>query len=135
MKILLVDDERHIVEILARKLIALGYDTTTACNGEDALGKLRAGKFTLVVTDLDMPKMNGIELVKSMSRDVTLAKVPVIILTARGFLASSMELRSVVATLAKPFSARKVIDLVCSHLASASGAGRDEAGGAAEVPA
>lgn len=127
-----MDDERHIVEILSRKLVALGHDAVTACNGEDALVKLRDGSYDLVVTDLDMPKMNGIELVRAMSRDDTLALIPVIMLTARGFLAASQDLRSIVATVSKPFSTRKVIELVCARLARANSA---DSGGAAEVPA
>jgi CheY-like chemotaxis protein len=61
-KILVVDDEKSLREILKSKLVKLGYDPECAKNGEEALKILENEKFPLILTDLRMPGIDGIEL-------------------------------------------------------------------------
>ncbi len=61
--ILIVDDEVEIREMLSRHFRFLGYSTDTACNGREALEKLAETKTDIVISDIMMPEMNGIELI------------------------------------------------------------------------
>ena len=81
--ILVVDDEAGIRELLSMELESHGYQVQTASNGEEALERLRAQKFDLVITDMMMPRLDGMGLAKAMRADERLAKVPIIMLTAK----------------------------------------------------
>jgi len=81
--ILVVDDSVVIRRSLTRKLKAIGYDVREASNGRDALSVLRAGGITAVVTDIDMPGMNGFDLLQEMKRQKQLQAIPVTVLTSR----------------------------------------------------
>ena len=85
-RILVVDDEAHIVQVVALKFRNAGLEVETASDGDEALALVRRTPFDLVVTDLQMPTMSGIELARAMAADATLARIPVLLLTARGHL-------------------------------------------------
>ena len=74
----------------------------------------------LVITDIQMPYMTGIELSRELAADESTASIPVIILTARGYALSSEDLqaRNVCEVLSKPFSPRSLIELVSNTLAA-----------------
>lgn len=80
--VLVVDDSITARTLLKNILEAAGYDVDTAVDGADGLAKLRAGAFDLVVSDVDMPRMNGFDLVAQLRGDHTLAQVPVVLVTA-----------------------------------------------------
>lgn len=63
-RILVVDDERSVRELVAESLSYIGHHVTTAADGQDAADKLKNGTFDIVVTDMDMPRMDGMELIK-----------------------------------------------------------------------
>lgn len=63
-RILIVDDDQGVRDALAEYLASLGYEVTTAENGEDALNKYRKGDFDIILADLIMPKVDGMELLK-----------------------------------------------------------------------
>lgn len=65
-KVLVVDDEEHIREVLKDFLESLSYEVVTAENGEDALNKFEPGKFDVIISDLLMPKMDGLDLLKRL---------------------------------------------------------------------
>ena len=79
--ILVVDDEERIVNFLRSKLKASGYEVLTASNGLEGLEQAQAQEPDLIVLDLLMPKMDGLEMLKELRSSST---VPVIILTAKG---------------------------------------------------
>ncbi|MDD4789391.1 MAG: response regulator, partial [Pirellulales bacterium] len=68
MRILVVDDEKIKRVTLADDLATQGHEVETACDGRDALGKLSAARFDVVVTDLKMPNIDGIELLKRIKQ-------------------------------------------------------------------
>lgn len=68
-RVLVVDDERQVCDIIADALVYIGHEVITAEDGEDALVKISEGPFTIVITDMDMPKMDGMELIRHLSRD------------------------------------------------------------------
>jgi two-component system KDP operon response regulator KdpE len=80
-RILVVDDEVRIVNFLRSKLKASGYEVLTASNGVEGLEQAQAQEPDLIVLDLIMPKMDGLEMLKELR---SFSTVPVIILTARG---------------------------------------------------
>lgn len=79
-KILLVEDEQHQRELYATELEEEGYEVDQAGNGKEAVEKVKTSKYDLVILDIRMPEMDGIEaLGKILSRD---KKIPIIIHTA-----------------------------------------------------
>ena len=80
-RILVVDDEERIINFLRSKLKASGYEVLTASNGLEGLEQAQAQEPDLIVLDLLMPKMDGLEMLKELR---SFSAVPVIILTAKG---------------------------------------------------
>lgn len=79
-KILVVEDEKHQRELYTMELQDEGYEVDQASNGKDAVEKVKNNKYDLVILDIRMPEMDGIEaLGKILSRD---KKIPVVIYTA-----------------------------------------------------
>ena len=80
-RILIVDDEPQITRVLRRSLTTHGYDVRSAADGESALETLGDWPPDLVVTDLSMPNMNGLELCKRLR---SVSQIPIIVLSVRG---------------------------------------------------
>ncbi|MBU0946785.1 MAG: hybrid sensor histidine kinase/response regulator [Proteobacteria bacterium] len=80
-RILVVDDSITVREVERNMLFVRGYDVTTAVDGLDGWNTLRSQEFDLVITDVDMPRMNGIELVTLMRQNEKFATLPVIIVS------------------------------------------------------
>ena len=80
-RILIVDDEPQITRVLRRSLTTQGYDVRSAADGESALETLGDWPPDLVVTDLSMPNMNGLELCKRLRG---ISQIPIIVLSVRG---------------------------------------------------
>lgn len=81
MKILIVDDDKTTRKLLSFYLKGSGFEVVTAENGLDALEKLGMDEINLVMTDLNMPYMDGIELVKTLKSDPNTAQIPIIMVT------------------------------------------------------
>src|SRR3989475_11278638 len=79
-RILVVDDDPQIRRVLRTALIAQGYEVADARNGEEAVEKLHDEKPDLVILDMNMPRMNGLETCRSIR---TTSEVPIIMLTVR----------------------------------------------------
>lgn len=82
-KILFADDEPDIVKILKRYLELDGYEVDISFNGRDALNKIAANKYDLLILDVMMPEVNGWEVCKKVKEDPQTKNIPVIILTAK----------------------------------------------------
>jgi two-component system phosphate regulon response regulator PhoB len=82
-RVLVVDDEPDVVELLEFNLAAAGMEVISALNGAEALTKMRTHQPQLVILDVMMPEMDGLEVCKLMRRDPASADTPVIFLTAR----------------------------------------------------
>lgn len=85
--ILVVDDDPEIVSLLRRGLIFEGYAVETAADGAEALVKLRDKEPDLVILDIMMPGIDGIEVSKRLQRA---SDIPILMLTARGTLADKL---------------------------------------------
>ncbi len=106
--ILVVDDEERIVNFLRSKLEASGYDVLAAANGLEALGLAQSENPDLMLLDLLMPQMDGLQTLKELRR---FSPVPVIILTARGADADKIKGLRLGADdyLAKPFNPDELV--------------------------
>ncbi|MEK6322048.1 MAG: response regulator transcription factor [Acidobacteriota bacterium] len=80
-RILIVDDEPQITRVLRRSLTSHGYDVRSAADGESALETFADWRPDLVVTDLSMPNVNGIELCRRLRK---LSAVPIVVLSVKG---------------------------------------------------
>ena len=83
-KILVIEDNRDSRDILAKLLRMSGYDVMSANDGEAGLAAALQQNPDLIITDIHMPNMNGIEFVQRVRKDQTLDKVPVLVVTAFG---------------------------------------------------
>lgn len=84
LPVLLVEHSAEVRRAVVEWLTLKGYAVSTAVNGVDALGKLRAGlKPCLILLDLHMPEMNGFEFRKRQLRDPQLARIPVVVYSGR----------------------------------------------------
>lgn len=81
-RVLVTDDSITARSLVKNILEATGYDVTTAVDGMDALTTLRSGEFDIVVSDVEMPRMNGFLLTERIRADKRLAELPVILVTA-----------------------------------------------------
>ncbi len=111
-KILVVDDEAHIVHVVALKLRNAGYEVVTAGDGEEALELALNEHPDLVITDLQMPYMTGVQFCEKLKQHKDLAHVPAIMLTARGYAIAEEDLArtNIRVVLSKPFSPREVLE-------------------------
>ena len=83
-RILVVDDERPLVELLSHRLKSWGYEVLAATNGEEGLRVAEAERPDLVLLDIRMPGMNGREMCARLRSRRELSQIPVIFLTALG---------------------------------------------------
>ena len=116
------DDEPHIVLAVSLKFTKSGFRVTSDNNGESAWESILRDPPQLVVTDLQMPRMDGLELIQRMRSDPNLKDIPVILLTAKGFELDEDELRSeyrIQQVLPKPFSPRELVAIANSLLEAA----------------
>ncbi|HUI63359.1 MAG TPA: response regulator [Bacteroidota bacterium] len=108
--IMVVDDSATVRKFVAASLTMQGFTVIPAVDGMDALEKLPAARVDLVVTDLNMPNMDGFELIRSLRENPQYSEVPVIILTSVSDSASKeagVQL-GVKSYLMKPFSLEKI---------------------------
>jgi two-component system chemotaxis response regulator CheY len=92
-KALVVDDSRAIRMILSRTLKELGYEVSEASNGREALEVIAAGNYTvkLVLTDWNMPEINGLDLVRQLRQNPQLASLVVVMVTTETELGQMAE--------------------------------------------
>ncbi len=108
--ILVVDDSSTVRKFVAVSLSMQGFDVVSAADGMDALEKLPQKHFDLVITDLNMPNMDGFELIRSLRETPEYKELPVIILTSLSD-SDSKERGSklgVESYVVKPFSTEKI---------------------------
>jgi DNA-binding response OmpR family regulator/DNA-binding CsgD family transcriptional regulator len=82
--VLVVDDDPEIIELLRTPLTREGYQVHTAADGDQALAILRQRRVDLILSDVDMPVMNGYELVRQVRRDPTMVEIPFLFFSALG---------------------------------------------------
>jgi DNA-binding response OmpR family regulator len=115
--ILVVDDEKNIRITLRQALEASGFDVVAAVNGEDALSKVAGAHFDLILLDMKLPGIDGIEVLRRLrSEDL---HMPVVMITAYGTVESAVEAMKLGAVdyLRKPFSPEQIREIAEKVLA------------------
>ncbi|MBU1726631.1 MAG: response regulator transcription factor [Candidatus Omnitrophica bacterium] len=110
-KILIVDDEKDIVRMLDYNLKKEGYRTVTAADGEDALESVKKERPDLIILDLMLPRIDGLEVCKILKKDSKTASTPVIMLTAKAQESDKIVGLELGADdyVTKPFSPREMV--------------------------
>jgi DNA-binding response OmpR family regulator len=124
-RILLVDDEPHVIRVMRLALQRCGYEIDEASNGEMALERIRQCEPHVMITDIDMPRMNGEQLCKEISRQMPDRKFAIIVLTARTELEHrvwSSKLEDLM-FMEKPVSIRRLIERLNIYFSETAGAG------------
>jgi DNA-binding response OmpR family regulator len=131
-RILLVDDEQSIQTLLSYPLRKDGYHVTSALDGSEALRRFEEGRFDLVILDLMLPQLNGVEVCRQLR---SRSQVPIIMLTAKGSETDKVAGLEVGADdyITKPFSMREFRSRVKAALRrSRMGSGAQDDGGSIE---
>jgi DNA-binding NtrC family response regulator len=117
-KILLIEDDASTAASLRKVLCAEGYEVDTSGRGDDGLARAREHDYNVVVTDLRLPGLSGLELVAQLHADKP--KQPIILMTAHGTTETAIEATKLGACdyLLKPFEADELFDLLASAVAS-----------------
>ncbi len=127
-RILVIEDDRDIVELVRYNLEKDGFQVTTAGDGSTGIAQLRKAAPDLLILDLMLPKLSGLEVCKEVRRDAAIARLPIVMLTARGEEADRVVGLELGADdyVTKPFSPRELVARVKSLLRRTEPAGTDE---------
>ncbi len=112
--VLVVDDESHITHVVSLKLRNAGYEVLTAADGEEGYELACQKRPDLIITDLQMPYMTGLEMCARLRQNPATAAIPALLLTARGYALAPEDLAktNIREMLGKPFSPREVLEKV-----------------------
>jgi len=116
-RVLIVDDDKDILVLTHGILRKGGYNIDTAHNGAEALRSLTTTNYDLVLLDLMMPKVGGLEVLEQMGRDPATASIPVVVLTAAEGEARKIDSEQVATVLTKSASPAEILDAVNKHAA------------------
>ncbi|WP_445400905.1 response regulator [Zobellella sp. An-6] len=112
--IMIVDDSASLRQVVSIALKGAGYDTIEACDGRDALAKLNGGKVHLIISDVNMPNMDGISFLKEVKRHPGYKFTPVIMLTTESQAEKKAEGQAAGAKawVVKPFQPQQMLAAV-----------------------
>jgi two-component system chemotaxis response regulator CheY len=110
--ILTVDDSRTIRDMLMSTLAAAGYEVVQAEDGVEALERLRETRPAAILTDINMPRMDGFELIAEVRRDSANRTIPILVLTTESEPDRKERAKAAGATgwIVKPFNPEKLLD-------------------------
>ena len=114
-RVLLCDDEVPILRAAEFKIKRAGYEVQTACDGQEAWELIEAQTPDVLITDCQMPRLDGLGLVRRCRENPRTRNIPIMMLTAKGFELRGEELArqwNVLRVVAKPFSPRELLQLV-----------------------
>ena len=102
-KVLVVDDKREIRDLLRTSLSEEGYEVVVASNGEEAVGLAKTGNPQVILLDIEMPGIDGIETCKRLKADEKTRLIPIIMMTSRGDRDIEAYLEGAADVVNKPF--------------------------------
>jgi CheY-like chemotaxis protein len=120
-RVLIADDEVHILEVMKDVLEAAGHDVVGVSDGQEALWRLQSSQFDVALLDVMMPKMDGYHLAQAVHGLMNPPKL--VIVTSRNFDGDqkALEAAGVDAYLPKPFSNRELIEVVANLIKRKTG--------------
>jgi CheY-like chemotaxis protein len=120
-KILVADDESHILNVVSLKLRNAGFEVVTASDGQEALELAISEHPDLIITDYHMPNLSGLEMCQKLKEDPATAGIPAIMLTARGYHLDPKDTQQsgILRMISKPFSPRQLLATVNEVLVEA----------------
>ena len=123
--VLIADDHFDTRVILRHYFEAMGFRVTEAANGEEALDAMRADRPDALVLDIQMPRLDGIGVLRALRADAALADLKVLALSAHAMVGEVREitLAGVDRYLAKPADPRDVLEAICDLIGRESGVG------------
>lgn len=126
--ILVIDDDPYILQLARLVLRDAGYEVVTAANAYEARLQLHRRRWSLVLMDLQLPGMSGIELTREIRRDRLRGDVPIVAFTACAMRDDEEEAveAGCDAYVVKPAPIRALLDVVAAHVRSADGPSRSE---------
>ena len=114
--VLLVDDERDIVELTRLRILSMGYNVIVACDGEEAIEKVRKERPDLVLLDVKMPKLDGYQVCKIVKSDPELKNIPIILFTASSRHVMELSDRALelgaASCIKKPFDSKELLEQI-----------------------
>jgi two-component system chemotaxis response regulator CheY len=112
--IMVVDDSASLRQVVSIALKGAGYDVLEGCDGKDALGKLTGQKVHLIISDVNMPNMDGISFVKAVKQLPSYKFTPIIMLTTESQESSKQQGQAAGAKawVVKPFKPEQMLDAV-----------------------
>ncbi len=113
-RILTVDDSPSVRQMVKLTLAGAGYDIVEACDGADGLRKAQGGAIDMVVTDLNMPVMDGLALIRALRKLSAYRGVPILFLTTESDAGMKQQAKAAGATgwITKPFQRDQLISIV-----------------------
>ena len=113
-KILTVDDSASIRQMVSFTLKSAGYDMTEAVDGQAGLTAAQSARFDLILTDQNMPNMDGLSLIRALRQQPAYSSTPILMLTTESTEQMKTMGRAAGATgwLVKPFDPQKLLDVV-----------------------
>ena len=113
-KILIVDDSESIREVVCFTLENEGYEVLAGCDGKEALKFLDGSEIDLIITDLHMPNMDGIQLIKEIRKIDIYKRTPILFLTTESQATKKIEAKEAGATgwIIKPFVPAKLLSAI-----------------------
>lgn len=113
-RIITVDDSSSIRQMVGFTLQQAGYDVIAACDGIDALEKVKSSPVSMALVDLNMPRMDGITLIKQLRADPNHKFIPIVMLTTESQQEKKVEGKNAGATgwIVKPFKPDQLIAVV-----------------------
>lgn len=111
-KILLVDDEQDFLSVIRARLSKAGFRVICAHNGKEALAKLKTHKPLVIVTDVMMPVMDGVDFFQRLKADGNTRDIPVIVSTVKDQLEESFRAVGAAEFIAKPFEAGELVERI-----------------------
>lgn len=114
LRVLAVDDSKTMRDMVGFTLRNAGHEVLEAGDGQDALDKLGQDKVDLIITDVNMPRMDGITLIKELRQHPVHKATPILVLTTESDASKKNEGRAAGATgwIVKPFSPDKLLQVV-----------------------
>jgi two-component system chemotaxis response regulator CheY len=113
-KILIVDDSESIRELVGSSLSESGYTVHKGIDGKDGYEQLKTNEVDLVITDLNMPEMDGIMLIKEIRKDPKYKFLPILILTTESEAKKRQQAKDAGATgwIVKPFEKERLLKII-----------------------